>query len=144
MTNFDPYSRLIFLDNEYHVSQSPNQHKVLNPANLNHEGTIALCSTQEVEQVISRAKEAQQEWKREDEKTRARILHQIASSIEDGDLSEVARLMVLEEGKPYPEAIGELANCAPIFRYYAEMARDEGGLLPGTTQTGSFGQWRLL
>jgi len=34
MTNFDPYSRLIFLDNEYHVSQSPNQHKVLNPANL--------------------------------------------------------------------------------------------------------------
>lgn len=138
MTNFDPYSRLIFLDNEYHVSQSPNQHKVLNPANLNHEGTIALCSTQEVEQVISRAKEAQQEWKREDEKNRARILHQIASSIEDGDLSEVARLMVLEEGKPYPEAIGELANCAPIFRYYAEMARDEGGLLPGTTQTGSF------
>ena len=125
MTNFDPYSRLIFLDNEYHVSQSPNQHKVLNPANLNHEGTIALCSTQEVEQVISRAKEAQQEWKREDEKNRARILHQIASSIEDGDLSEVAKLMVLEEGKPYPEAIGELANCAPIFRYYAEMARDE-------------------
>ena len=96
MTNFDPYSRLIFLDNEYHVSQSPNQHKVLNPANLNHEGTIALCSTQEVEQVISRAKEAQQEWKREDEKNRARILHQIASSIEDGDLSEVAKLMVLE------------------------------------------------
>ena len=71
MTNFDPYSRLIFLDNEYYVSQSPNQHKVLNPANLNHEGTIALCSTQEVEQVISRAKEAQQEWKREDEKNRA-------------------------------------------------------------------------
>ena len=41
-------------------------------------------------------------------------------------------------GKPYPEAIGELANCAPVFRYYAEMARDEAGKVAGTTQAGSF------
>ena len=138
MTTFDPYSRLIFLDNEYQVSESPHQHKVLNPADLNHEGTIALCSVTEVEKVIARAKEAQLSWKCQDEKTRARILHQLASSIENGNLEEVAKLMVLEEGKPYPEAIGELANCAPIFRYYAEIARDEAGLLPGTTQMGSF------
>ena len=47
MTTFDPYSRLIFLDNEYQVSESPHQHEVLNPADLNHEGTIALCSVTE-------------------------------------------------------------------------------------------------
>ena len=41
-------------------------------------------------------------------------------------------------GKPYPEAIGEIANCAPVFRYYAEMARDEAGKIAGTTQAGSF------
>ena len=46
--------------------------------------------------------------------------------------------MVREMGKPYPEAIGEIANCAPIFRYYAEMARDEAGKIAGTTQAGSF------
>ncbi|TIP92956.1 MAG: aldehyde dehydrogenase family protein, partial [Mesorhizobium sp.] len=47
-------------------------------------------------------------------------------------------LMVREMGKPYPEAIGEIANCAPIFRYYAEMARDDAGKVAGTTQAGSF------
>ena len=41
-------------------------------------------------------------------------------------------------GKPYPEAIGEIANCAGVFRYYAEMARDEAGKIAGTTQAGSF------
>lgn len=34
--------------------------------------------------------------------------------------------------------MGELANVAPIFRYYAELARDDGGHVAGTTQIGSF------
>ncbi len=138
MLSFDSYSRLIFVDNEYKVAQSPDCQEVINPADLNHEGTIALCSEAEVESVLLRAKEAQKAWKRQDEKTRSRVLHQLANSIENSDFEAVAKLMVLEQGKPYPEAVGELANCAPIFRYYAEMARDEAGLLPGTTQPGSF------
>ena len=46
--------------------------------------------------------------------------------------------MTREMGKPYPEAIGEVANCAGAFRYFAEMARDEAGKVAGTTQAGSF------
>ena len=97
-----------------------------------------MCNVNEVENVILRAKAVQEGWKHTDEKTRSRFLHQLANSIEQSDFEEVAKLMVLEQGKPYPEAIGELANCATIFRYYAEMARDEAGVLPGTTQLGSF------
>lgn len=138
MTDFDPHARLVFVDNEYQVSTSTDEHHVMNPADLTHEGTLALCDAEEVERVISRAKAAQVAWKRVDEKSRSRILHQLANSIEQGDFEDVAKQMVLEMGKPYPEAVGELANCAPIFRYYAEMARDDGGVLPGTTQAGSF------
>ncbi|MEQ9490482.1 MAG: aldehyde dehydrogenase family protein [Alphaproteobacteria bacterium] len=138
MAEFNPFSKLIFVDNDYRASASAGEHKVFNPADLNHEGTIALCDAEEVESVIARAQAAQNDWKRLDEKTRARYLHDLADSVEKGDMEPVARLMVLEMGKPYPEATGELANCAPIFRYYAEMARDEGGILPGTTQAGSF------
>ena len=137
MTDFDPHVRMVFVDNEYQATTSAGEHRVLNPADLNHEGTIALCDGDEVERIILRAGAAQADWKRVDEKSRSRILHQLANSIENGDFEDVAKLMVLEMGKPYPEAVGELANCAPIFRYYAEMARDEGGILPGTTQTGS-------
>ena len=69
---------------------------------------------------------------------RAKHLHAVANAIEAADLTRCAELMVREMGKPYPEAIGEIANCAPIFRYYAEMARDEAGKIAGTTQAGSF------
>jgi acyl-CoA reductase-like NAD-dependent aldehyde dehydrogenase len=138
MTDFDPFACLMFVDNTYQVSTSKDTQKVLNPADLGHVGTIALCDGDEVESVIERAKVAQSTWKCVDEKSRSRALHQLADSIEHGDFEDVAKLMVSEMGKPYPEAVGELANCAPIFRYYAEMARDEGGILPGSTQVGSF------
>jgi acyl-CoA reductase-like NAD-dependent aldehyde dehydrogenase len=66
------------------------------------------------------------------------MLHDVADSIAKADMQDVARLMVLEMGKPYPEAVGELLNAAPAFRYFAEMARDEAGKVAGTTQAGSF------
>ena len=84
------------------------------------------------------AANAQKPWKALDAKSRAKHLHGVANAIEAADFTRCAELMVREMGKPYPEAIGEIANCAPIFRYYAEMARDEAGKIAGTTQAGSF------
>lgn len=138
MADFDPFARQIFTDNTFQVSSALNSQTVINPANLEEVGEIALCEETEVEAVINKAVAAQREWAKLDEKTRAGLLHQIADSIEQTDFHDVSRLMVLEMGKPYPEATGELANCAPIFRYYAELARDCGGIMPGTTQAGSF------
>ena len=138
MNEFDPYARQIFVDNAYRSASSQQSQVVINPASLAHEGEIAVCDEAEVEAVIEAARTAQIKWAQCDEKTRAALLHQVADSIEHSDFENVARLMVLEMGKPYPEATGEIANCAPVFRYYAEMARDSGGILPGTTQAGSF------
>ena len=138
MTSFDPFAGMIFVDHDYRPATSSGRQDVVNPATLEVEGRIALCGTEDVEAVIARAGVAQRDWGRTNEKTRAALLHHLADSIANGDFHDVARLMVLEQGKPYPEATGELANCAPIFRYYAELARDQAGVLPGTTQEGSF------
>lgn len=138
MTDFDPNGAMIFTDHDYRKTRSAGVMDVINPADLGVEGRIALCDSDEVEAVIARACAAQRDWARTNEKTRAGLLHKVADSIENGDFHDVARLMVLEQGKPYPEATGELANCAPIFRYYAELARDQGGVMPGTTEEGSF------
>ncbi|MFM2277847.1 MAG: hypothetical protein RLZZ444_78, partial [Pseudomonadota bacterium] len=88
--------------------------------------------------VLKAATAAQKGWKQLDAKTRATLLHRVANKIEATDMRRCAELMVREMGKPYPEAIGEVANCAGAFRYFAEMARDDGGKVAGTTQTGSF------
>jgi acyl-CoA reductase-like NAD-dependent aldehyde dehydrogenase len=73
-----------------------------------------------------------------DARTRAKMLHALAHTLETADLSRCAELMTREMGKPYPEAMGELMNCASVFHYYAELARDEAGKVAGTTQPGSF------
>ena len=138
MSEFDPFGRFIFVDNEFRPASSAAFEPVINPANLALEGEVAQCDQAECERVIACANNAQSAWARLDEKNRATLLHRVADSIEQTDFHDVAYLMVQEMGKPYPEATGELANCAPIFRYYAELARDNGGVMPGTTQAGSF------
>ncbi len=138
MTGFDPFGRHIFHGGEFHESQSDDSMDVLNPATEQTEGTVAICTPDEVETVVEQAVVAQSEWEQLAATARASMLHDVADSIEAADIGDIAELMTREHGKPYPEAEGELANVAPVFRYYAEMARDEQGTIPGSTQPESF------
>lgn len=138
MIAFDPHVAQIFRGNGYVASPGLPSRDIVNPATLAIEGRIALCDADIVEAVAREALAAQTAWAQTDFKTRAAMLHRIANSIETTEFHDVAKLMTLEMGKPYPEAVGELANVAPAFRYFAEMARDEAGKVAGTTQAGSF------
>ena len=120
------------------VAMSGARRPVIDPATLESVGATAAASEAEIDAALTAATNAQAGWKKLDAKSRARHLHAVANAIEAADFTHCAELMVREMGKPYPEAIGEIANCAPVFRYFAEMARDEAGKVAGTTQTGSF------
>lgn len=132
----DIQTPLYFLAPDFHISAGQGQ-RVFDPATLEDVGVRAHVTPQEIELALDRVSQAQSIWKTVDAKTRARALHALASRIDAADFTECAILMSREMGKPYPEAIGEIANCAPIFRYYAEMARDDAGKVAGTTQAGS-------
>ncbi len=138
MAAFDPAVPCLFAGNAFRAPGSGAAFTVIDPASLETVGQAARCNASDVAAVVAEANAAQKAWKRLDAKSRAALLHRLADSIEQGDFHDVALLMVREMGKPYPEATGELANCAGIFRYYAEMARDEAGKVAGTTQAGSF------
>ena len=138
MAVFDPAAGQIFRANDWHVVPGAAVADVLNPADLSTVGRIASTPLAVAEEAARQAHGAQAAWKQTDAKTRAKLLHGVAQSIESSGFHDVARLMSLEMGKPYPEAVGELMNVAPAFRYFAEMARDEAGKVAGTTQRGSF------
>jgi acyl-CoA reductase-like NAD-dependent aldehyde dehydrogenase len=134
---FRPNTPVHFLNPAY-VASTGAAVAVSDPGTLGPVGRTADTTPAEIESVLTRVNAAQATWRMLDAKSRAKVLHTLASAIETADLKYCAELMTREMGKPYPEAIGELANCAPIFRYYGEMARDEAGKVAGTTQTGSF------
>ncbi len=142
MSAFDPLRRRCSGATASCRRAAPSR-EIVNPSTLKVEGRIALADAALAEAVAAEARAAQADWTRIDFKSRAALLHRVANSIEETDFHDVARLMTLEMGKPYPEAVGELANVAPAFRYFAEMARDEAGKIAGTTQAGSF-QYRAL
>ncbi|WP_281973939.1 MULTISPECIES: aldehyde dehydrogenase family protein [Ruegeria] len=125
-----------YLSPTYELSQMPGV-PVIDPATQDQVGIRAQVSGEELEATLARVNAAQKLWAKVDAKSRAQKLHALASRIEATDMTQCAILMSREMGKPYPEAIGEVANCAPVFRYFAEMARDEAGKLAGTTQAGS-------
>jgi acyl-CoA reductase-like NAD-dependent aldehyde dehydrogenase len=134
---FDPQIPCHYLVPAYRPSAGPPR-TTCDPATLDPVGRWAETTPAEVAAALAALGAAQAAWKRLDAKTRAAHLHRLANRIEATDLSACAILMSREMGKPYPEAVGELANCASIFRYYAEMARDEAGKIAGATQAGSF------
>ncbi len=111
---------------------------VLDPATLEEVGVIAEATSGEIELALQAAEQARPAWAQMDAKSRANVLHRLADAIEKGDRRRVAELMTREMGKPFPEAMGELANVASIFRYCAELSRDEIGKVAGPIQPGSF------
>jgi acyl-CoA reductase-like NAD-dependent aldehyde dehydrogenase len=111
---------------------------VFDPANLEEVGLWAEATEEELERALKAAQRVRPQWASLDAKTRANYLHACASAIENGPLRDIAKTMTLEMGKPFPEAMGELANVSGIFRYCAELARDEIGKVAGPIQSGSF------
>jgi acyl-CoA reductase-like NAD-dependent aldehyde dehydrogenase len=132
----DIHEPCYFLTPDFHRSAGQTTN-VIDPATFEKVGLRASVTRDEIDTVLDAVNRAQSVWKSVDAKSRARMLHALANRIEAADLTGCAILMSREMGKPYPEAIGEIANCAPVFRYYAEMARDEAGKIAGTTQAGS-------
>ena len=134
---FDPALPCRFVAGRYRRSAGAKR-AVIDPATLAVAGWTAETTPAEVEAALDTAIAAQRDWAALDAKSRASVLHALADRLAAADHRRTAELMTRETGKPYPEALGELANCASVFRYYAEMARDEAGKVAGSTPPGSF------
>lgn len=113
-------------------------HDVEDPATLEPVGQYGEPSPAQLDDILTRVNAAQKLWAKMDAKARAGHLHRVADAMERADMTEIGIKMTREIGKPYPEAIGEIANIPAIFRYMAEMARDDAGKIAGSMQPGSF------
>jgi len=133
MGDFNPQKACLFTNGEFMASTGHEISDVINPSTLSIEGQRIQATDEDIDKVVVFARKAQKEWGSLDAKSRAGKLHALANSIEQTSFHDVAKLISLEMGKPYPEAEGELGNCGPIFRYFAELARQDEGHVAGST-----------
>ncbi|MEM8853812.1 MAG: aldehyde dehydrogenase family protein, partial [Pseudomonadota bacterium] len=133
---FDPSTAQLFRQNRF--EPVANTLPVVDPADLSPVGQRGIVDTATINAVAQEARAAQRQWAARDAKTRATFLHHLATAIETADHDTTAVLMSREMGKPWAEAMGEIANIPGALRYFAEMARDEAGKIAGSTEPGSF------
>ena len=90
-----------------------------------------LVSTELVEPagvpaLVTRAKQAQAEWRALPAPARANALNQAAQRVEQAS-AELAELGIREVGKPRSEMVAEVARGLAILRYYAQQVLDPDG-----------------
>jgi len=92
-----------------------------NPATSEMIKTFTPHTDAQVDLAISKADAAQHELREWSFTRRSKAMMKMARILET-EAEELAKIITMEMGKPYLQAIGEVKKCAWVCRYYAEHA----------------------
>lgn len=96
---------------------------VINPSTGEPFTTVACASEAQLKEAVAAAKAAQPGWAARPLAERRAGVLKLADAL-NANASELARVMVMEQGKPLPEAQGEVAYAEIFLRYFAEQTLD--------------------
>lgn len=94
----------------------------LNPSDLSDViGSYARASTDQVQQAIASATEAQKNWRWASPQLRADVLDFVGTELL-ARREELGELLSREEGKVRAEGVGEVTRAGQVFKFYAQEA----------------------
>lgn len=119
-----------FLASGWTASRSGQRFDVVNPADGTLLAQVASLTAAQVEQAIADAAEAQRVWQEQTAKQRAGHLQRWFREIM-AHVNDIALILTAEQGKPMPEARGEVAYAASFIEWFAEEGkRAYGDIIP--------------
>ncbi len=98
-----------------------NRLNVVNPATEEVFATVERASQKQAGEAIAAAKAAFPAWAKTPIEKRQAIVVKIADAVRD-NAGELARILTAEQGKPLPEAQGEVAWTEGYLRHYATLS----------------------
>lgn len=111
-----------YINGEWVNADSGKESKVTNPSNDTLLGTIPNCGPDETRRAIEAANAAWPAWRSKTAKERSDILRRWNDlMLQNAD--DLAKIMTLEQGKPFLEAKGEIAYGASFIEWFAEEGR---------------------
>jgi len=113
----------LYIDGKWVSAAKGGTCAVINPATEEIIGTIAAATAEDVDIAVKAARRAfdRDGWPKLSGSQRATYLRTIADGIRARQ-AEIARLEVLDNGKPLPEADWDIADAAGCFDFYAGLA----------------------
>jgi succinate-semialdehyde dehydrogenase/glutarate-semialdehyde dehydrogenase len=106
--------------------KGPSRFDVHDPSNGTKLADVANLGTQEAEAAIAAANAAWPAWRGKTGKERSIILRKWYDLLM-ANQDDLGRIMTAEQGKPHPEAKGEVAYGASFVEWYAEEAKRVNG-----------------
>jgi len=104
---------------------------VINPANEKPLARLPHASQADLDQALEAAKKGFAVWRATSAYDRAKIMRKAADLMRER-YDAIAKIMVQEQGKVYPEARAEVITSAEIIEWYAEEGRRSyGRVVPG-------------
>ncbi len=102
----------------------------VNPATGEALAEVPNATAADVDDAVSAARAAFEEWRDVDPDERGRLVHQVAMEIRE-HAEELARLESADQGKPLTQAESDIEGAARYFEYYAGAAdKLEGRSIP--------------
>jgi len=111
-----------FIGGEWVNADSGATIEVINPATRQTIGTVPKSGRAETRRAIEAAEEAFHSWKKTSANDRAKLLRKLHDAIMDNQ-DALAELLVMEQGKPFAEAKGEVGMSAAYVLWFAEEGR---------------------
>jgi succinate-semialdehyde dehydrogenase/glutarate-semialdehyde dehydrogenase len=129
----------LFIDGEWRPGSDGRRFDVIDPADGSTIAAFAAASEQDCMDAVDAAAAAQESWAATAPRERGELLR-AAYEILTEEAEDFAELMVRENGKSWPDAIGEANYAKEFFRWFAE----EAVRVPGDYRLSPAGDKRII
>jgi succinate-semialdehyde dehydrogenase/glutarate-semialdehyde dehydrogenase len=131
----NPYPNVsLLIDGAWRPALSGKTIDVINPATEEKIGTVAHAGKEDLDLALAAAEKGFATWRRVSAYDRAKIMRKAGDILRER-ADAVASLMTQEQGKPLPEAKGEVLFGADTIDWFAEEARRAyGRVVPARTE----------
>ncbi len=114
--------RRMYVNGEWALAQGGSTFEVINPADQSLVATVTNAAAPDIDRAVEAAHAAFREWSLLAPKDRGQLLLEIQELMEERR-DDLARLITLENGKPFEEAKKEVQFSLGYFGWFAEEAR---------------------
>jgi len=114
--------RQAYVDGAWADADSGETFPVTNPATGEVVAEVPRMGAAETRRALAAAERALPEWRHRTAKSRATVLRRLADLMLEHE-DDLARLMVIEQGKPLAEARVEVAYAASFYEWFGEEAK---------------------
>ncbi len=112
----------LMIDGAWGPAKSGRTLPVVNPATGETIGTVAHAERADLDLALAAAQKGFESWRRVSAYDRSKVMRKAAELVRER-ADEIARLMVMEQGKPFAEAKGETLVAPDILEWFAEEGR---------------------